>query len=78
MNINKLYLLLILAVMRVCQNTKPKGEILRLSSKGLLLSRDGVNVEQRYFAHNDAESQYHFSPSPQTFSYNDSVVYYCR
>lgn len=44
----------------------------------LLVSKDGVNIGQHYFAHEDAESQYHFSPSPQTFSYNDSSIYYCR
>lgn len=43
----------------------------------LLISKDGTCMEQRYFPHNEAESSYHFTPG-QPFSYNDSVLYYCR
>ncbi|WP_288861759.1 6-bladed beta-propeller [uncultured Bacteroides sp.] len=44
----------------------------------LLLSKNGTDIVQRYFAHNQAEAEYHFSAAPQPFSYNDSVLYYCR
>lgn len=43
----------------------------------LLVSKDGTCMEQRYFPHNEAESSYHFTPG-QPFSYNDSVLYYCK
>lgn len=43
----------------------------------LLISKDGTCMEQRYFPHNEAESSYHFTPG-QPFSYNDSVLYYCK
>lgn len=44
----------------------------------LLTSTDGVNMEQRYFPHTDAEEESIFSPSHQTFYDNDSECYYCR
>lgn len=43
----------------------------------LLISKDGTRMVQRYFPHNEAESSYHFTPG-QPFSYNDSVLYYCK
>ena len=43
----------------------------------LLISKDGTRMGQRYFPHNEAESSYHFTPG-QPFSYNDSVLYYCK
>lgn len=44
----------------------------------LLSSMDGINMERRYFPHNDVEEDYIFSPSSYTFYNNDSVCYYCR
>lgn len=44
----------------------------------LLVSNDATHIEQRYFPHNEAEASYHFTPTRQPFSYNDSVLYYCR
>lgn len=35
-------------------------------------------MDRHYFPHNDAESSYRFRPTRQPFSYNDSVLYYCR
>lgn len=55
-------------------NNYPNDTILYYS---LLISKDGTRVEQRYFPHNEAESSYHFTPG-QPFSYNDSVLYYCK
>ncbi|MCG4717932.1 6-bladed beta-propeller [Bacteroides intestinalis] len=43
----------------------------------LLISKDGTRMVQRYFPHNEAESSYYFTPG-QPFSYNDSVLYYCK
>lgn len=43
----------------------------------LLISKDGTHMQQRYFPHDEAESSYHFTPGGP-FSYNDSVLYYCR
>lgn len=43
----------------------------------LLISKDGTRMGQRYFPHNEAESSCHFTPG-QPFSYNDSVLYYCK
>ena len=43
----------------------------------LLISKDGTRMVQRYFPHKEAESSYHFTPG-QPFSYNDSVLYYCK
>lgn len=44
----------------------------------LLVSKDEVDIVQHYFAHNQAEADYHFNVTPQPFSYNDSALYYCR
>lgn len=44
----------------------------------LLCSRDGFNMDRRYFAHDEAEEAYVFSPSRHTFHDNYSKLYYCR
>lgn len=44
----------------------------------LLTSRDGVELTNRYFPHMEAESAYRFTVTAHPFSYNDSVLYYCK
>lgn len=44
----------------------------------LLSSKDGHNIEQTCFPHNDDEEAYRFSPSLQTFYRNDNKLYYCK
>ena len=44
----------------------------------LLVSKNAMIMDRHYFPHNDAESSYRFRPTRQPFSYNDSVLYYCR
>lgn len=56
-------------------NNYPDDHTLHYS---LLVSKDGIQVEQRYFEHNQAEADYHFSVTPQPFSYSDSALYYCK
>lgn len=56
-------------------NNYPDDSLLHNS---LLVSKNGTDIEQRYFPHNEAEASYQFSPTPQPFSYNDSILYYCR
>ncbi|WP_455592888.1 6-bladed beta-propeller [Bacteroides sp.] len=56
-------------------NNYPNDSLLHNS---LLVSKNGTDIEQRYFPHNEAEAAYQFSPTPQPFSYNDSTLYYCR
>lgn len=56
-------------------NNYPNDTMLHYS---LLVSKDGVDISQRYFEHNQAEADYHFDVTPQPFSYNDSALYYCR
>lgn len=56
-------------------NNYPNDSLLHYS---LLVSKDGIDIGQRYFAHNETEAAYRFSPTPYPFSYNDSLLYYCR
>lgn len=44
----------------------------------LLVSPDGLKMNQHYFPHNEAEEKYIFSPSMQTFYDNEKSLYYCR
>lgn len=44
----------------------------------LLASEDGSAVTRRYFPHVEAESAYRFTVTAHPFSYNDSVLYYCK
>lgn len=44
----------------------------------LLVSVDGLSMDQRYFPHDEAEEEYIFSPSLYTFYDNDSLLLYCR
>lgn len=56
-------------------NNYPNDSALHYS---LLVSTNGIDITERYFIHNQAESAYDFSPSPQPFSYNNASIYYCR
>lgn len=56
-------------------NNYPSDSLLHYS---LLVSRNGMDIEQRYFAHNEAETAYRYSPTPQPFSYSDKLLYYCK
>lgn len=44
----------------------------------LLASEDGVKLTRRYFPHVEAESAWRFTVTAHPFSYNDSVLYYCK
>lgn len=44
----------------------------------LLVSEDGLNMERLYFPHVEAEAAYRFTITAHPFSYNDSVLYYCK
>lgn len=44
----------------------------------LLMSKDGIHVEQRYFEHEKNKEQYPFSPSRNNLYDNYSKLYYCR
>lgn len=44
----------------------------------LLVSDDGTTVTRRYFPHVEAESAWRFTVTAHPFSYNDSVLYYCK
>ena len=44
----------------------------------LLASADGLNMDKGYFPHNEAEEEYIFSPSAQTFYDNGTFLYYCK
>lgn len=56
-------------------NNYPNNPALHYS---LLISANGEDIMQRYFPHQSAEADYHFRTTPQPFSYNDSVLYYCK
>lgn len=56
-------------------NNYPSDSLLHYS---LLISKDGINMNQRYFIHNEAEAAYRYSPTPHPFSYNGKALYYCR
>ena len=44
----------------------------------LLASADGLTIDKSFYSHNEAEENYIFSPSLQTFNVNDDVLYYCK
>lgn len=56
-------------------NNYPNDSILHYS---LFVSRNGIDMEQHYFPHNQAEADYHFQVTPYPFSYNNASVYYCK
>ncbi|WP_291529092.1 6-bladed beta-propeller [Bacteroides sp. UBA939] len=56
-------------------NNYPNDTMLHYS---LLTSRDGINIEQRFFKHDDSEAEYMFSDSPKNFYYSDSLLLYCK
>lgn len=53
----------------------PNDSLLHYS---LLVSADGLKMDKNYFPHNEAEENYIFSSSMQTFYDNDAALYYCR
>ena len=44
----------------------------------MLASADGLTIDKSFCSHNEAEENYIFSPSLQTFNVNDDVLYYCK
>lgn len=44
----------------------------------LLTSSDGIHMKQRYFPHHEVTSSYFFRTTRQPFSYNDTLLYYCK
>lgn len=56
-------------------NNYPNDSTLHYS---LFVSRNGIDMEQHYFPHNQAEADYHFQVTPHPFSYNNASVYYCK
>ncbi len=44
----------------------------------LLISRDGVNMEQRFFKHDKNEAEYMFNSSSKNFYHCDSLLLYCE
>lgn len=53
----------------------PKDKKLHYS---LLVSKNGSDMEETYFPHNEAENEYEFSPSRKCFYHSDSLLFYCK
>lgn len=56
-------------------NNYPNDSLLHYS---LLVANNSLKVDKVCFPHNDAEENYIFSPSLQTFNINGDTLYYCK